>query len=299
LITCRRCLTGKDRRKAASRTPRAVCISCGSGHRRGRTRPFTVPLLCLVLQGAKEVATSRKTLRVADRHSLVVSHALPVVSSVTEATQDRPYVALVFPIDLELLRGLAADVAPAPASPASNLQDPFSISLCPTDPDLEEALLRYLRQCETDETRRLLAPITAREIHARLLLGPHAGPLHKLLWHETTASRIFRATREIQSNLASPLPVGELADRAGMSSSAFFEHFRAVTGTSPLQYQKDLRLLARPGGVAKHECQGLRNRVHGRIRELGPVFAGIRPQVRRAAPAGSTEPRGRVAVRHL
>jgi AraC-like DNA-binding protein len=201
------------------------------------------PLLCLVLQGAKEVATSRKTLRVADRHSLVVSHALPVVSSVTEATQDRPYVALVFPIDLELLRGLAADVAPAPASPASNLQDPFSISLCPTDPDLEEALLRYLRQCETDETRRLLAPITAREIHARLLLGPHAGPLHKLLWHETTASRIFRATREIQSNLASPLPVGELADRAGMSSSAFFEHFRAVTGTSPLQYQKDLRLL--------------------------------------------------------
>jgi AraC-like DNA-binding protein len=28
-----------------------------------------------------------------------------------------------------------------------------------------------------------------------------------------------------------------------MSSSAFFEHFRAVTGTSPLQYQKDLRLL--------------------------------------------------------
>ena len=28
-----------------------------------------------------------------------------------------------------------------------------------------------------------------------------------------------------------------------MSSSAFFEHFKSVTGTSPLQYQKDLRLL--------------------------------------------------------
>ena len=28
-----------------------------------------------------------------------------------------------------------------------------------------------------------------------------------------------------------------------MSSSAFFEQFRAVTGTSPLQYQKELRLL--------------------------------------------------------
>ncbi|WP_050931847.1 helix-turn-helix transcriptional regulator [Aestuariivita boseongensis] len=28
-----------------------------------------------------------------------------------------------------------------------------------------------------------------------------------------------------------------------MSSSAFFEHFKAVTGTSPLPYQKELRLL--------------------------------------------------------
>jgi len=198
------------------------------------------PLLCLVLQGAKEVGTSQRTLRVADGQSLVVSHALPVVSRITEAARDRPYIALVFPIDLDLLRGLAADLAPARAS---NQQDPFSISLCQTDLEMEAALLRYIRHCDSDDARRLLAPITAREIHARLLLGAHAEPLRKLLWHETTASRIFHATREIQSDLARPLVVGALAERAGMSSSAFFEHFKAVTGTSPLQYQKDLRLL--------------------------------------------------------
>ncbi|RBI83475.1 AraC family transcriptional regulator [Rhodosalinus halophilus] len=198
------------------------------------------PLLCLVLQGAKEVGTSKRTLRVADGQSLVVSHALPVVSRITEAARDRPYIALVFPIDLDLLRGMAADVAPARAPGQA---DPFSISLCQTDLEMEEALLRHLRHCDSEDSRRLLAPITAREIHARLLLGPHAEPLRKLLWHETTASRIFQATREIQSDLARPIVVGDLADRAGMSSSAFFEHFKAVTGTSPLQYQKDLRLL--------------------------------------------------------
>ncbi|MBI1416836.1 MAG: helix-turn-helix domain-containing protein [Limimaricola sp.] len=198
------------------------------------------PLLCLVLQGAKEVGTSTRTLRVADGQSLVVSHAVPVVSRITEASPDRPYVALVFPIDLDLLRGMAADVAPARAA---GQHDPFSISLCQTDLEMEGALLRYLGHCDYEESRRLLAPITAREIHARLLLGAHAEPLRKLLWHETTASRIFQATREIQSDLARPLVVGALAERAGMSSSAFFEHFKAVTGTSPLQYQKDLRLL--------------------------------------------------------
>ena len=137
------------------------------------------PLLCLVLQGAKEVGTSTKTLRVADGQSLVVSHALPVVSRISEAAPDRPYVALVFPIELDLLRGLAAEVSPRPGH---GPKDPFSISLCPSDPAMEEALLRYLRQCETVEARRLLAPITVREIHARLLLGPHAEPLQKLLW---------------------------------------------------------------------------------------------------------------------
>jgi AraC-like DNA-binding protein len=198
------------------------------------------PLLCLVLQGAKEVGTSKRTLRVADGQSLVVSHAVPVVSRITEAAPDRPYIALVMPVDLDLLRSLAADLAPARAAGPF---DPFSISLCQTDLEMEEALLRHLGHCDSEGSRRLLAPITAREIHARLLLGPHAEPLRKLLWHETTASRIFQATRDIQSDLACPLVVGELAERAGMSSSAFFEHFKAVTGTSPLQYQKDLRLL--------------------------------------------------------
>lgn len=198
------------------------------------------PLLCLVLQGAKEVGTQARTLRVADGRSLLVSHALPVVSRITEAARDRPYVALVLPLDMDLLRALVPDVTPASGAGAA---DAFSISLCPTDGEMEGALLRYLRQCEHDDARRLLAPITRREIHARLLLGPHAGPLRKLLWHETSASRIFQATRAIQSDLSRPLAVGDLARRAAMSNSAFFEHFKAVTGTSPLQYQKELRLL--------------------------------------------------------
>lgn len=198
------------------------------------------PLLCLVLQGAKEVSTASRTLRVGQGQSLVVSHALPVVSRITKAAVDMPYVALVFPIDLDLLRGLASDVSPRAGQ---GPRDRFSITLCPGDPGMEDALLRYLRQTDSPETRRLLAPITVREIHARLLLGPHAKALQKLLWIETTASRIFEATRAIQSDLARPLAVGDLAQQVGMSSSAFFEHFKAVTGTSPLQYQKDLRLL--------------------------------------------------------
>jgi AraC-like DNA-binding protein len=198
------------------------------------------PLLCTVLQGAKEVRTSAKTLRIADGQSLVVSHTLPVVSRITEADSTKPYVALVLPIDLDLLRSLAPDVA---TTRGENPQDPFSISLSETDAEMQGAILRFLQQCESEDTRKLLSPITRREIHARLLLGPQRELLQKLLWHETAASRISRATMAIQSDLSRPITVADLAQKVAMSSSAFFEHFKAVTGTSPVQYQKELRLL--------------------------------------------------------
>jgi AraC-like DNA-binding protein len=198
------------------------------------------PLLCLILQGAKDVGTSAKTLTVRAGQSLIVSHALPVLSRITEAAPEMPYIALVFPLDLDLLRTLAPAVLP---SADTRPTDPFSIHLCETDGEIEDALRRYLDQCDTDAARHLLAPITAREIYARLLMGPRSDTLHKLLWHESTASRIFQATRDIQTQLAKPIVVKDLARDVGMSSSAFFEQFKAVTGTSPLQYQKDLRLL--------------------------------------------------------
>src|SRR3979411_1591720 len=43
-------------------------------------------------------------------------------------------------------------------------------------------------------------------------------------------------------NFVEALRGDELADRAHMSPSTFRQHFRALTGVSPLQYQKQLRL---------------------------------------------------------
>lgn len=206
----------------------------------GHNATVYTPLLCMVLQGAKEVSAGTKCLRVGVGQTLLVSHTLPVVSRVVEATPTRPYVAVVLPVDFEILRSLAPNVT---VKPSPETHDRFSMSLSSQDAELEDALLRLLRQCEHTEWHRLLAPITAREVYARLLLGPHAAMLLKLLWQETTASRIHEATQAIQTNLSRQFAVGDLARQVGMSNSAFFQHFKAVTGTTPLQYQKDLRLL--------------------------------------------------------
>ena len=191
------------------------------------------PLLCLILQGAKQVGSTARTLSVGSGQSLIVSHTLPVVSRITEASTESRYTALVFPLDIDLLRSLAPAVPPASNAASS---DPFSICWCDTDPGLTDALHRYFLQCTEEGTRKLLAPITSREIHARLLIGEHAQILQRLLWHESNASRIQLASRDIQAILSETIVVGDLAARIGMSNSAFFEQFKAVTGTSPLQY---------------------------------------------------------------
>lgn len=74
-------------------------------------------------------------------------------------------------------------------------------------------------------------------------MEPRGIHIQKVLWNETTVSSIYRTTQRIQAKLSANIAVADLADHTGMSSSPFFEQFKADTGTSLLQYQKDLLLL--------------------------------------------------------
>ena len=52
-----------------------------------------------------------------------------------------------------------------------------------------------------------------------------------------------KAIRLIRQDLTATLSVRTIAGHVGLSPSALHHHFRVVTGTSPLQFQKQLRLL--------------------------------------------------------
>ncbi|MGB0497005.1 MAG: helix-turn-helix transcriptional regulator [Rubricella sp.] len=60
---------------------------------------------------------------------------------------------------------------------------------------------------------------------------------------DSHASRVARAITAIRSDFRSSLSVPDLAGVAGMGVSSFHTHFKSVTGTTPLQFQKDLRLI--------------------------------------------------------
>jgi transcriptional regulator GlxA family with amidase domain len=119
----------------------------------------------------------------------------------------------------------------------------WSLSAALVEPAWLAPLVRYLELMDNPWDAKVLGPSTLREIHYRLLLSPIGQRLRNLLVADSHASRIAKAIRLLRSEYRSQLKVPDLAKVAGMSASSFHEHFKQVTGTTPLQFQKSLRLI--------------------------------------------------------
>jgi AraC-like DNA-binding protein len=196
------------------------------------------PVMCLILQGAKETTSRQGAIRLRSGDCLLVSHDMPVVARITEASPGLPYVAVIIPIDTAILRGLyeaLGDRVPSGDRPGA-------VNTGRADPLMLATLARSLALEPGTVEAEVLAPLLAKELHFRLLVSPMGGSLRQLLSPSSHANKIARAIAEIRRHYAESLRLADLARLAGMSPSSFHSHFKAITGTTPIQYQKDLRL---------------------------------------------------------
>ncbi|MCP4071148.1 MAG: AraC family transcriptional regulator [Hyphomicrobiales bacterium] len=197
------------------------------------------PVICLVLQGSKVTTIGDQCVELQVGDALLVSHDLPVISTITKASTKEPYLAAILSLDLGLVRSLYQQIGDT-VGPATNVR---SLSTGPADPTWLEPLGRYIALMDSSIDAQVLGPSIVREIHYRLLMSPIGGMLRNLLSVDSHASRVAKAIQRIKAEFSFSLSVAELAGTAGMSSSSFHDHFKSITGTTPLQYQKDLRLV--------------------------------------------------------
>ena len=197
------------------------------------------PVLCTILQGEKETGAGDRPIRVGAGQSLIVSHDLPVVSRITSARKGSPYLAVIVTIDLALLRSLYEELGGEKLSES----DTSAMWILETDPQVEDALSRYMALSSDPLAARVLGPAILREVHFRLLVAPHGDMLRRLLRHDSHESAIANAIAQLRRGYKAPLAVPELAKAVGMSESSFYNHFKRITSTTPLQYHKQLRLL--------------------------------------------------------
>ncbi|WP_213739008.1 AraC family transcriptional regulator [Bradyrhizobium sp. dw_411] len=197
------------------------------------------PLVALLLQGNKRVTLGSESLDFGAGESLVIAADIPTVSQITRASVAAPYFSIVFDLDAAIIEGLMVDMgSPAPAAAVTS-----SVHVDATEADVADTALRLLRLLDRPASLAVLHRQLFRELHFWLMSGRHGTAIRGLGVTNGHAQRIGRAVSIIRENYAKPLRLECLAEAAGMSISSFHEHFRAITSLTPLQFQKQMRLI--------------------------------------------------------
>jgi len=197
------------------------------------------PIVCFVLQGAKQAYLGNEVVTFSRMQSVIVGLDLPTFSRVVEASRERPYVALALELDMSLIKELSAEIAHHEVEEGQA----SAIAAGEADEAVVNAIERLFGLLDKPAAVPVLLPLLRREIHFWLLSASHGRLLRELPRSSSHAARISKAMLHIRRHFADPLRIPELARAAGMSVSAFHQHFKAVCGTTPLQYQKRMRLM--------------------------------------------------------
>ena len=200
---------------------------------------LTAPLLVVMVQGGKRLLLGDQVFEYQAGQYLVVTTDLPVTGHFV-ATPQVPSLAMGLVLRPAAIAPLLLEI---PAERSSRAATPErAIATGQADLDLLDAVTRLLRLLDHPTDAPVLTPLIEREILWRLLTGPHGAMVRQIGLAGSALSHVNQAIQWIRDNYAEPMRIEDLARLAGMSTSAFHRHFRAVTNMSPLQFQKRIRL---------------------------------------------------------
>jgi AraC-like DNA-binding protein len=202
------------------------------------------PALCIAVQGTKWATFGDRRYEYRAGQAMVVTVEMPSRGAVSEASPGEPFLGFVLGLDLGVLHSLAEQMQSHPQNQTrASSAAPAGVCVVDLNSEALECLYRAMQMLEKPEAIPLLYPGLQRELFYWLLVGPGGGQL----LHAATAfrheGRMIAAIHLLKTRFAETIRVNELAAVAGMSSATFHRQFKATTAMSPLQYQKELRLL--------------------------------------------------------
>jgi len=196
-------------------------------------------VLVLVGQGTKRCGLGDRVYEYGAGQYLVASAELPVTSHFAQASPDKPGLG----VGLTLDPAAVAEILLLRATPeAVESTPPPAIAVSTASANLLDAVVRLLRLLDQPADVPVLAPLIKREILWRLITGEQGAIVRQLGLPDSGLSHVARAVRWIRDNYTERFRVEDVAQQAGMSVSAFYRNFQAVTAMSPIQFQKQIRL---------------------------------------------------------
>jgi AraC-like DNA-binding protein len=198
-------------------------------------------VLALIAQGAKRIALGDRVYEYGPGQYLVASVDLPITGHYIDATPARPALGFGLVLRPAAVAEVLLAAAPGDLPPIAGTA-PSGLAVSDAPAELIDAVVRLLRLLDRPRDRAVLAPQLKREILWRVITGDQGAVLRQLGLADSNLTYVAKAVRWIRDHYAQAFRVEDLARLSGMSVSAFYRNFQAVTAMSPVQFQKQIRL---------------------------------------------------------
>lgn len=194
---------------------------------------------CLILQGSHKVQVGNEIYECHAGDYVCYSVDTPV-SVEFFGTEDTPYLDIRLKFDLDILKDVMDEMT------AAGMRFPSTTQFQPISQISPEELRTVLTTLDLlkDPNAIKIGWSAMMKIHCYYLLRSEQGSLlRQMLIQESKTNRISKVVELLKNHYAEPFNIEKLAQETGMSLSSFHAKFRQMTGMTPLQYQKNLRMI--------------------------------------------------------
>jgi len=203
-----------------------------------RTSVVYEPAIVFVAHGRKRSYLADQVYVYDPSTYMVLSVPLPAECE-WEASREEPLLVLGVKVDATTLGEVILEMD-EPLSPRREM--PRAVSTHQLSDQLSGAVIRLLECLLCPMDSRILGRQIVREILFRVLREEKDGALRAIANRNDQFMRIAKVLREVHADAAKAHTVESMSKRAGLSVPAFHHNFKVVTGNSPLQYLKRIRL---------------------------------------------------------
>ncbi|WP_051903982.1 AraC family transcriptional regulator [Neorhizobium vignae] len=196
------------------------------------------PGAVFVLQGSKQGILEGEVYLYDEDHYLAVSVPVPFRMT-SKASPQRPLLAVYLEFDMRMAAEIALQVeelaGPSGAKPRGLLSSKM-------DRNIGDVLYRLLTVLGNPVDVAVLGNSILRELHYRVMSGPQGDAVIAALQRKGTSGKLVESVTWLRENYATEIAVADLAKEVGMSVPSYHVHFKKLTGSSPMQYVKAMRL---------------------------------------------------------
>lgn len=195
------------------------------------------PMFYAVVRGTKVLIMGANRFELLAGTAATSSFGLPYTHQLAGATPDLPYVGISLHLDIGMLTRVMLDMP--------KQVDRWTCAVAAGDLDgaVGEAFARLVGLLRSPDDVGMLAPLYEAELYYRLLQSPMGDTLRQISQRNERFQKLKAAADWLAAHHSASVVIPDLAASAGMSVTSFHRHFKAVTGHSPLAFQRHMRLL--------------------------------------------------------